>query len=308
MTGYIEDTQFDIYECNNCLVSFVDPLASDDKIYRYIYEQANRVPGYERYYRYMQLVKKAARPFALLCAAESCYWAINEALQLHFTNKNINILEIGSGLGYLTYSLNKAGYSTVGVDISAEAVSNATKVFGSYYELGDIFIISREKREMFDCVIMTEIIEHVADPLAFIECALSMLKKGGKLIFTTPNKSFEAEGTIWATDAPPVHLWWFSENCITTVANKLGKKIEYIDFTEFNKKFYEGRHTVEMKQIQATLPRLSKSGKVIEDNLDKRIRTYLLSAKARYILSYIRRRCKKKTISNRTFQMCAVLS
>lgn len=308
LKGYIENTKFNIYECKDCLVSFVDPLASDDKIYSYIYKQVKLVPGYERYYRYSKLVTRVADPLGFLCSAESCYWAIREAIQRNFVDKNIRILEIGSGLGYLTYSLNKAGYCTVGVDLSADAVSDASNTYGNYYEAGDIFVISKENREKYDCVIMTELIEHVTDPMAFIECAISMLKEGGKLIFTTPNKSFEVEGTIWGTDAPPVHLWWFSEKSITTIANKFGKACEFIDFTEFTKRFHESRDIVSMEQIQSTLPRFDMNGKVIETRVDTRLRTRFLSIKMRYLLLYLRRRWKKKNVSDKTFQMCVVFT
>ena len=308
MKGYIEETRFDIFECKDCLVSFADPLYSDENVYKYIYEQVEIAYGYERYFRFSRLVKQVDNPLAMLCAAESGYWAVREALQQYFYNKDIKILEIGSGLGYLTYSLNKEGYCTVGVDISNEAISRSCKLYGDYYEAGDIFVISGNRKKQYDCVIMTELIEHVVNPIKFIECALSMLKDGGKLIITTPNKSNNVVGTIWATDAPCVHLWWFSEKSIAGIAAKLGRKCEFVDFTKFTKRFYESRDITTMDQIQSNLPRLTKDGKVTETSIDRSIKSRFLSIKMRYVLSYIRRRLKQKITSKRSCEMCAVLS
>jgi len=113
MKGYIEGSFFDVYECSSCNATFVDPLKSDEKIYDYIYKQVQIVPGYDRYYRYSEVVKKVNDPLSFLCNSESVYWAVRETLLKYSPRKDsISILEIGSGLGYLTYSLNKAGYKT----------------------------------------------------------------------------------------------------------------------------------------------------------------------------------------------------
>jgi 2-polyprenyl-3-methyl-5-hydroxy-6-metoxy-1,4-benzoquinol methylase len=310
MKGYIEGTHFDIYECSHCLTSFANPLTSDELVYKYIYEQANVLRGYERYDRYSKLVRKLSDPLAILCAAESAYWSVRQALQKHFPNKNVSILEIGSGLGYFTYSLNKAGYNTVGLDLAKNAVANATKIFGEFYEEGDIFERAKDKQKKYDCVIMTELIEHVEEPEKFIAYSLSMLKDGGKLILTTPNKSVNPKGTIWATDAPPVHLWWFSEKSIAIIAQHLGRNCEFIDFTAFTKRFYEARDLPPptMDEVQSSLPRLTKDGKVVASGIDKSLKVRLLSIEIRYVLSYIRRRLKKKIVSSRSCEICAVIS
>jgi hypothetical protein len=55
--GYVEGKSYDIYECNFCQSSFVDPLKSEDWVYDAIYKQSTNMPGYERYERYSKLVK-----------------------------------------------------------------------------------------------------------------------------------------------------------------------------------------------------------------------------------------------------------
>jgi SAM-dependent methyltransferase len=309
MKGYIEDSFFDVYECSSCDATFVDPLKSDEKIYEYIYKQVEIVPGYERYFRYSELIKKVSNPLKLLCDSEGVYWSVKEALDLNFSQKNnFSILEIGSGLGYLTYSLHKAGYNITGLDISVDAVKQANEKYGQFYEAGDLFVLAEDKKGTYDCVIMTEIIEHVEDPKAFIKAALSLLKEGGKLIVTTPNKSDAPKGTIWQSDFPPVHLWFLSEESMEKLAASLGKKCEFIDFTPYTKKFFGPHYEASIEQIQVGLPRLTKDGRVRPGTEASHTKTKMFGLRGRFFLSYLRRRIKPKTVSKRTTTLCAVIS
>lgn len=309
LKGYRENTSYDIYECIVCEASFSDPLVSDPTIYNAIYSQAASIPGYERYIRYSKLVKKMKHPLDTLANAENAYWAVREALTINFPNKkNVSIIEIGSGLGYLTYSLNKEGYTSKGIDLSDEAVSKARARYGDYYEAGNLFLLADKYKENFDCVIMTELIEHVEDPKAFIEASLSMLKKGGKLIITTPNKSWAPKGSLWGSDAPSIHLWWFAEKSIVMLAESFNRKCSFIDFTGFSSKFHEPLWSPSIDDIQAGVPKISTTGEYIGTEKVKNLKSNLLGIKVRYYLSFLRRRLKSKNKSSRASTLCAVIS
>ena len=309
MKGYIDGMSFDIYECQNCLASFVDPLKSDDKIYNYIYDQAEKISGYMRYYRYANLVKKVKNPLAILAESENVYWGVKQALEENFKDKNnLKILEIGSGLGYLTYSLNQSGYSTVGVDLSQEAVSRANNKYGAFYEAGDIFKLAEDRQKKYDCVIMTEMIEHVEDPKSFIKVALSLLKDGGKLILTTPNKDASPKGIIWQSDVPPVHLWWLSEESISKIAESFGRKCTFVDFTKYTEKCFEYGVDSSMEQIQSSLPRLEKDGKIVKGKEVNNFKSKILGVVLHTKISNFLRRIKHKTVSSRSSSLCAVIS
>lgn len=310
MIGYIEHSKFDIYECSKCEASFVDPLVSDESIYNHIYRQAELISGYTRYSRFAELVKKVERPLDVLANLENTYWSVRESLRKSFGKhkKNISILEIGSGLGYLTYSLNKAGYPTIGLDLSHEAVEKANKRYGNFYEAGDLFVVSKERSHRYDCIVMTEILEHVEDPKSFVETALSMLKDDGKLIMTTPNKTKSDKGVIWQSDVPPVHLWWFSEKSIELIAKSLGKTCEFIDFMPFTKKFFEYGVNCSMDQIQESLPRLLANGDVVPKRMHHDIKSKWLGVRLHSLLAHIKLRIKHKTPSSRSSSMCAIIT
>lgn len=310
MKGYIENSKFDIYECINCDASFVSPLLSDESIYNHIYRQVEIIPGYTRYSRFAELVKKVNHPLDVLANLENTYWSVRESLRKIFgdNKKNISILEIGSGLGYLTYSLNKAGYGTVGLDLSREAVGKAKERYGDFYEAGDLFIVSKERPNRYDCIIMTEILEHVENPKSFIEATLFMLKDGGKIIITTPNKTKSKKGIIWQSDVPPVHLWWFSEKSIRMMAESFGKTCEFIDFTPYTKKFFEYNVNCSMEQIQESLPRLLANGDVVPERTHHSTKSRILGVRLHSLLAYIKLRLGKKTLSNRSSSMCAIIT
>lgn len=308
LKGYIEGSAYDLYECGKCNASFSHPLKSDNAVYDAIYSQAENIPGYERYVRYSKLVKQVKKPLDALSNAENVYWAIREALKNNFSGADsISIAEIGSGLGYLTYSLNMAGYKTRGIDISSEAVKKATREYGDYYEAGDIFVISKKYRGLYDCVIMTELIEHVENPKAFIQAALSMLKEGGKLIMTTPNKSWTPKKYLWGSDVPPIHLWWFAEKSIMDMAVSFGVRCSLVDFTGFTSRFHEPLWYPTIQNLQSDVPKISQEGIYIGKERVSGFKSRFLSIKLRYLLSYIRRRMKKKNVTSRTSTMCAVL-
>ena len=68
------------------------------------------------------------------------------------------MLEIGSGLGYLTYSLNQLGIETLGIDISEPAIEKVECRFGEHYQKEDVF--NSQLQPVYDFVVK----ENVAKP------------------------------------------------------------------------------------------------------------------------------------------------
>jgi 2-polyprenyl-3-methyl-5-hydroxy-6-metoxy-1,4-benzoquinol methylase len=227
--GYQDKYLYRILECQYCDLQFTDPMAVPPRLYESIYANADRLPGYSRYFRYHDMVKASRKPLDWLAAQDSSYWFIRA--ELAALPPRARILEIGSGLGYLTYAIHTAGYSITGIDISNDAVNKARSTFGDLYLCKDLGLLAAEEPDSFDAVIMTEVIEHVPEPQMFLGAAASLLKTNGQIILTTPNKSDSLPGTCWNTENPPVHLWWFSETTMRRLAQMNGLSIRLGDFT-----------------------------------------------------------------------------
>jgi 2-polyprenyl-3-methyl-5-hydroxy-6-metoxy-1,4-benzoquinol methylase len=232
--GYQLPSRYDIWACARCDTKFAEPLAVDGRVYDLIYRYIEHVRGYARYARYARAVVHEQDPLGYLADEEDSYWAIAEFLGEQHNNSG-EIIEVGSGLGYLTYAISRRGYNIRGIDISEVAVANAARRFGDLYERSDLLAIAAERVGRYEAVIMTELVEHVPEVETLLAAALRIVRPDGHVVVTTPNKSASPDHALWDTDSPPVHLWWFSETSMRTLAARLGADVRFIDFTAYNR-------------------------------------------------------------------------
>jgi 2-polyprenyl-3-methyl-5-hydroxy-6-metoxy-1,4-benzoquinol methylase len=238
--GYQQGKSYGIRECAGCGAVMATPLQSPAEIYQHIYTQPERIPGYARYAAYAKIVESIEQPLAYLASQEECYWAIADALGRYFPERSAKILEVGCGMGYLTASLRRAGYEQVlGIDLSSNAIDAARRRYGGFYREADVLTFATETVERFDVVVLSEVIEHLEDPQAVVAAACLLLKPQGILICTTPNRDFGGWARQhWATDLPPVHLWWLGERAMRALAQRCNTTMELTDFTEWNRRHY----------------------------------------------------------------------
>jgi 2-polyprenyl-3-methyl-5-hydroxy-6-metoxy-1,4-benzoquinol methylase len=232
-TGYQQPGTFGIYTCPSCDTNFSMPREDASRLYDVIYSQREKHPGYSRYWKYAKDVKNVRSPLDYLAGSEPTYFGVTEFLNRKKISKDSRILEVGSGLGYLTYALRQSGYAASAIEVSRVAVEEAIRSFGDYYVNADLLGYSEENRMSFDVVISTEVIEHVENPVEFIRAMLVLLKRAGHLVLTTPNKSFFPREMIWESSLPPIHCWWFSEQSMRYVAATLGATVEFVGFAKY---------------------------------------------------------------------------
>ncbi len=245
--GYRAPQTFEIRMCYNCDTQIASPPIVDETIYDIIYQNAPRIRGYARYQTYAKIVLDRPDPLQFLADSEDVYWFVDNFLAKSAIPRNAAILEVGSGLGYLTYAIHQRGYTNIrGMDLSAKAVAAATKTYGDLYFTGDITTHGATSPDRYDVIILTEVIEHVPNILAFIDAIASLLKPGGAIALTTPNKSSQPPGAYWGTDNPPVHLWWLSESSIRQIAIRLKLNLRLWDFSP-----YRARHTLCVQPLPA---------------------------------------------------------
>ena len=234
LPGYQEGKTFDINYCENCDTSVASPLAVDEALYNLIYANAKSTPGYDRYYRYAGDVLQVKDPLRYLAESEDTYWSISHFIKTINKRANPKILEVGCGLGYLTYALIKDGYAATGIDISEQAIKEATRRYGDYYICGDVKDPNITGQYAYDIIILTEVIEHIPDPVGFIASLKRLLAKEGAILITTPNKEADTnKHEYWNTELPPVHLWWLSRKSFISMAGAIDMQASFIDYTLF---------------------------------------------------------------------------
>lgn len=100
-------------------------------------------------------------------------------------------LDMGCGAGLLAEPLARLGAAVTAVDAAPENIAAARHHAAAMgltidYRHGDTGAV---KGEAFDLVTSLEVIEHVADPRAFVAGLAAALAPGGLLILSTPNRT-----------------------------------------------------------------------------------------------------------------------
>ena len=240
-TGYQAGTQYRIHECSWCDLQFSSPTVVPAALYENIYRSASELPGYARYSRYAEEILREPDPLLWLSLQEHAFWFIRAAIQALPLKPQDQIYEIGCGLGYLTHALRKAGLNARGIDLSQAAVEQASLRFGNHFEATPLEALASGTTCQAAVVILSEVLEHVTDPLQLLRDALRILREDGVILLTTPNKSASPMDAVWDTENPPVHLFWFSETSLRVIAARLDLEVGFFDFSACN---------------QRTLPRL----------------------------------------------------
>jgi SAM-dependent methyltransferase len=317
--GYRLATAYDLYHCRVCDTSQASPLTVDVEVYDAIYAQIEKIPGYERYVGYARSLPTERCALDHLASLEDVYWAIREQLRSRPEKpQELRVLDAGSGQGHLAYALARAGYDVHGVDVSEVAVAQATTRFGELFEHADVREFARTRRATFDVVTMTEVIEHVPNVSALVSSVLELLRPGGELLVTTPNKTSFAANAVWGTENPPVHLWWFSENSMTALGGRLGSDVRFVDFGKFNlaegasDRFIEGRRQRELPFFPPVLDASSRVTRPARSVRSARgaVRLALdyLHLSDAFLMARHRLYVRRYGVSSRRPNMCAVFS
>ena len=95
------------------------------------------------------------------------------------------ILDIGAGYGFFLEVAKQRGWEVYGTELTEETVKACSEKGMNMFK-GELPNIEFED-EMFDVIVMIEVIEHVNNPKTYVEHARRMLRKGGMLYLTTPN-------------------------------------------------------------------------------------------------------------------------
>ena len=203
-TGEISQMKYEILKCKNCKHQYSFPIPNQNDL-DYLYSLGSSLVlgnGAQEHYSDPNL------------SASSTHWVVSDLNEV----TPAALLEIGPGNGSLLRALRKLGWNCWGVD-PGKYISDK-QIVRSLQEL--------PKGVCFDVVVFQDVLEHIADPLNYIEKVYNLTTKKSILYISTPySQSLEARllKGRWEMAKPFGHLHYFSKDSIRTILQKVNFEI-----------------------------------------------------------------------------------
>ena len=104
------------------------------------------------------------------------------------------VLDVGCGGGILSEAMARLGARVTGIDLSGKALRVARLHLRESgvavdYQLSSAEDFSTRDRENFDAVTCMELLEHVPDPARTVAACARLVKRGGRVFFSTINRN-----------------------------------------------------------------------------------------------------------------------
>ncbi len=162
---------------------------------------------------------------------------IEETILSEIEGEFDSILDVGCGRAWVAKNYINTNSHVVSFDI---AIANTVKALKKYPANNHFAVVGDAlnpplKKNTFDYIVASEIIEHVADPAKFVNSLFALLKPSGKLIITTPyNEKLKYSMCIHCNKKTPhnAHIHSFNEDKLFALHNQIDlKKVVFRKFS-----------------------------------------------------------------------------
>lgn len=209
---YASGEQFDLLQCENCGFQFTQGFPVEKEIGKY-YETPDYISHSDTKKGMMNELYHLVRSRMLQKKAQ----LIN-----NITGKTSGkILDIGTGTGYFSHTMQQKGWQVEAIEKSAQARSFAKKNFN--LDIKDDSGLNDFSSGSFDVITLWHVMEHLEHLNETWERLHELLKDDGCLVIAVPNcSSYDAQKykEFWAAYDVPRHLWHFTPDSI----KKFGEK------------------------------------------------------------------------------------
>jgi 2-polyprenyl-3-methyl-5-hydroxy-6-metoxy-1,4-benzoquinol methylase len=209
-----------VLECSACALQWADPMPTGeelDEFYAGAQDYANQNPyeGLSGLFR-----QKVFHPY-------------RGATIVRLVNRFAptgTILDYGCGHGRLLQCLRAAGRSAVGIDYSARLTEHLRQQGYDARQATSIKHTGLPPHSL-QCIVASHVIEHLVDPLEFLNDAGKLLAPDGVLIAAVPSRTSlraRLKTSGWHFVDPPNHLWGFTPENLRGLLERAGWSCLYV--------------------------------------------------------------------------------
>lgn len=213
----IVDNDYDIFNCYKCKYEFSSPsIPGNSKFYSWIV-------GMNTYYSKNR-------------------WEFKIVVDKLKQSSAKNLLDIGCGDGHfldlVRENISESSIKMYGLEHTHESILAARTRGFKIYDFQINENISSSINEKFDAIMLFHVLEHVENPIDFLQNILTILNRSGKIYVSTPLSPmhFERFG-LDILNHPPHHLSRFSITSYIEIARILRCDIQYVKSP--SSKFFE---------------------------------------------------------------------
>lgn len=248
--SYAVEYSANILSCRSCNHGFLSPVIKSSKLhlaYQGYYTQstanleiasnssADRFSKLRAFYEYRYKglsAKKGKYIYWIACLIPFARFFLNRAVRFlpePSKNNHPTLLDVGCGRGDFLIRAQDCGYASIGIDFDSATVDIANKrgVSASVAEIHDLPLDVQ-----YDAIVLSHVVEHVADPVRLLGDIFKRLKPGGYFYISTPNINSAGRltfGKSWRGVDFPRHLQYFNVANLTLLLNGSGfEKIEQV--------------------------------------------------------------------------------
>jgi 2-polyprenyl-3-methyl-5-hydroxy-6-metoxy-1,4-benzoquinol methylase len=147
------------------------------------------------------------------------------------SNVRGKLLDVGCGDGRFLRYAKEQGFEVWGIDFDKKSVENVKRNLGIdtvfAMSLEEFYEYAKERGLKFDVITFFEVLEHQDKPREFLEMVRGLLKEGGYIAGSLPNRESLFVEIAWKyfhTDYPPHHFLRFSKSSLEKALNFAGFK------------------------------------------------------------------------------------
>ncbi len=211
----VDDPPFKVWACGGCGMGFTSPRVRADRLAD-IYDLgyfSSESAGDFGYASYSEDAEGYFRTFERKA----------NLIARHLPSGRV--LEIGCAAGFFLKVLERRGYDVHGVEVSGTILAHARDVLKLPHLFHGTLDAYPGEPGSFDAIMLWDVVEHLADPVAVLKQARTLLKPGGWLFLQTQDVSSMTRrvlGAKWTHFKQLEHVWHFSPSTIRELLARAG--------------------------------------------------------------------------------------